>query len=305
MRPAASSSPSSSRRRRRRRRAREARPRPRAARRLAARGDRRRPQEEPLRRLDPHRKRPAARREDGRDEHRRARAGGPGGHRPQAPPRQAVRRGRPDRPRVRLRRRTATVPARRTATAAPTFINDVVVTRRAAWFTDSRRPQLYRLGLSKKGTPAASTSTVPITGDLQYDDDPQNYEVNGIAATQDGRTLFVVQSQHRQALPRRSRDRRRHGGPADRRRRRAASERGRDPAQGPHALRRAEPAEQGGGRQAHATGLGRVSSARSRTRPSTSRRRSRASGARSTPPTRSSGRRPTPETPYEVVRVKR
>ena len=33
-----------------------------------------------------------------------------------------------------------------------------------------------------------------ITGDLQYDDDPANNEVNGIAATPNGRTLFVVQS---------------------------------------------------------------------------------------------------------------
>ncbi|HEX2084918.1 MAG TPA: hypothetical protein VHF89_04495 [Solirubrobacteraceae bacterium] len=77
---------------------------------------------------------------------------------------------------------------------APTFVNDVVVTRAAAWFTDSRRPQLYRLGLGRRGAPRATARTVPITGDLQYDDNPDNNEVNGIAASPNGRTLLVVQS---------------------------------------------------------------------------------------------------------------
>ena len=80
------------------------------------------------------------------------------------------------------------------AATAPTFVNDVVVTKRAAWFTDSRRPQLYRLALGKKGAPAAGARTVPITGELQYDDDPDNNEANGIAATPNGRTLLVVSS---------------------------------------------------------------------------------------------------------------
>ncbi|HEX2087994.1 MAG TPA: hypothetical protein VHF89_20065 [Solirubrobacteraceae bacterium] len=77
---------------------------------------------------------------------------------------------------------------------APTFVNDVALTRTAAWFTDSRRPQLYRLGLGKRGAPRASARTVPITGDLRYDDNPDNNEVNGIAASPNGRTLLVVQS---------------------------------------------------------------------------------------------------------------
>ena len=77
---------------------------------------------------------------------------------------------------------------------APTFVNDVVVTKRAAWFTDSRRPQLYRLALRRNGAPGATARVVPITGDLTYDDNPDNNEVNGIAATPNGKTLFVVQS---------------------------------------------------------------------------------------------------------------
>ena len=79
-------------------------------------------------------------------------------------------------------------------TAAPTFVNDVVVTKQAAWFTDSRNPQLYRLGLKRNGSPNRRATAVPITGDLKYDDDPNNNEVNGIAATRNGKTLIVVQS---------------------------------------------------------------------------------------------------------------
>jgi streptogramin lyase len=77
---------------------------------------------------------------------------------------------------------------------APTFVNDVAMTRQAAWFTDSRRPQLYRLALGRKGAPAATATTLPITGDLKYDENPDNVEANGIEATPNGRTLFVVQS---------------------------------------------------------------------------------------------------------------
>jgi streptogramin lyase len=77
---------------------------------------------------------------------------------------------------------------------APTFVNDVTVTKKAAYFTDSQRQQLYRLPLGAGGVPAAAAQTVPITGDLRYDDDPDTFEVNGITATADGSALFVVQT---------------------------------------------------------------------------------------------------------------
>ena len=48
----------------------------------------------------------------------------------------------------------------------PTFVNDVVVTKRAAYFTDSNRAVLYRLALSKNGSPAESATTLTLTGDL-------------------------------------------------------------------------------------------------------------------------------------------
>ena len=72
-----------------------------------------------------------------------------------------------------------------------TFVNDVVVTKRAAYFTDSNRAVLYRVGLSKNGEPAASAQSIPLTGDFQL---VAGFNLNGIDATPDGKTLVVVQS---------------------------------------------------------------------------------------------------------------
>ena len=41
--------------------------------------------------------------------------------------------------------------------AGPTFINDVVVTGRAAYFTDSNRPVIYKVSKSWTGSPGAVT----------------------------------------------------------------------------------------------------------------------------------------------------
>ena len=38
-------------------------------------------------------------------------------------------------------------------TSGATFVNDVVVTKRAAWFTDSQRAALYRLPLGRAAVP--------------------------------------------------------------------------------------------------------------------------------------------------------
>ena len=74
-------------------------------------------------------------------------------------------------------------------TPPPTFINDVTVTRRGAFFTDSQRQQLYRLDAR-----SSAATTIPITGDFAIDDDPETFEANGIAAAKGGRVLLVVQS---------------------------------------------------------------------------------------------------------------
>lgn len=71
-------------------------------------------------------------------------------------------------------------------TSLPSFVNDVVVGKDAAWFTDSLNPVLYRVPLD--GGPV---ETLPLTGDLVYE---ANLNLNGIDVTPDGRTLVLVQS---------------------------------------------------------------------------------------------------------------
>ncbi|HEY8340650.1 MAG TPA: hypothetical protein VIK95_12315 [Egibacteraceae bacterium] len=74
--------------------------------------------------------------------------------------------------------------------APATFVNDVIVTDDAAWFTDSVNQVLYRVALGRDGRPGAAT-TVPLTGDIAYDD---GFNVNGIEATRGGDVLILVQS---------------------------------------------------------------------------------------------------------------
>jgi sugar lactone lactonase YvrE len=75
---------------------------------------------------------------------------------------------------------------------APAFINDVVLTPDAAWFTDSVNPFLYKLPLRGGSLPGqAQVEALPLTGDLVYG---PGFNANGIARTPDGRALLVVQS---------------------------------------------------------------------------------------------------------------
>lgn len=78
-------------------------------------------------------------------------------------------------------------------TGGPTFVNDVTVTKRGAYFTDSQQQQLYVLDLKGRKLPDAAR-TLPLTGDLEYDDDPGTFELNGIAAKRNGKRLVAVQS---------------------------------------------------------------------------------------------------------------
>lgn len=70
------------------------------------------------------------------------------------------------------------------------FVNDVVVTKDAAYFTDSVNPVLYVVPLSRDGRPGTAR-TLPLTGELRY---ATGFNVDGIEASPDGRTLLVVQS---------------------------------------------------------------------------------------------------------------
>jgi sugar lactone lactonase YvrE len=78
-----------------------------------------------------------------------------------------------------------------TLTEDDTFINDVTLTRRAAYFTDSINPRLYVLRLKRHGKLPASARMLPLTGDLTYDTNPMTFELNGIAAAGHGRLITV------------------------------------------------------------------------------------------------------------------
>ncbi|MEV4707959.1 superoxide dismutase [Actinoplanes sp. NPDC049316] len=73
----------------------------------------------------------------------------------------------------------------------PSFINDVVLTGGAAWFTDSTNPVLFKLPLGRPGALPPEAVAVPLTGDIVY---ATGVNANGITATPDGRGLIVVQS---------------------------------------------------------------------------------------------------------------
>ncbi len=79
-------------------------------------------------------------------------------------------------------------------TTGATFVNDVTVTRRGAYFTDSQNQQLYVLDFRGRDRLPRDAGTLPLTGDLEYDDDPASFELNGIAAARGGRDLIAVQS---------------------------------------------------------------------------------------------------------------
>jgi sugar lactone lactonase YvrE len=76
-------------------------------------------------------------------------------------------------------------------TTSPTFVNDVVVTRDGAYFTDSLQQQLYRVPLGPGGELGATVETIPLSGDIAF---VAGFNLNGIDATPSGRTLVVVQS---------------------------------------------------------------------------------------------------------------
>ena len=75
-------------------------------------------------------------------------------------------------------------------TDGESFVNDVVLTRRAAWFTDSAQPQLYRVRRDRSGAPRG-VSTVPLTGDWVQG---TGFGANGISTTPNGARLLVVNS---------------------------------------------------------------------------------------------------------------
>ncbi len=90
--------------------------------------------------------------------------------------------------RCRYRRSARDLPIHR----RDTFINDVVVTGDAAWFTDSFRGVVYRVDLgSAEITDDAEVTEVDLLGDVV---EANVFRLNGIDATPDGKTLIAVNS---------------------------------------------------------------------------------------------------------------
>lgn len=78
-------------------------------------------------------------------------------------------------------------------TTGTTFVNDVVITRSAAWFTDSMQAQIYGVPLAPNGDLAdpADVVTVPLGGDWVQG---EGFAANGVTETPDGSALLVVHS---------------------------------------------------------------------------------------------------------------
>ena len=81
-----------------------------------------------------------------------------------------------------------------TTPGAATFVNDVVVTDKAAWFTDSSAAQLYMLPLGRHGRLPGQDEVrvLPLKGDFQLAAGGPN--LNGIVTARDGRVLLAVQT---------------------------------------------------------------------------------------------------------------
>jgi sugar lactone lactonase YvrE len=78
-------------------------------------------------------------------------------------------------------------------TTGTSFINDVALVRKTAWFTDSSNPVLYGVPLGRHGAlpDASAVITLPLTGDYVHQ---AGFNLNGITGTPDGRALLAVQT---------------------------------------------------------------------------------------------------------------
>jgi sugar lactone lactonase YvrE len=79
-------------------------------------------------------------------------------------------------------------------TAPGSFVNDVIVNRSAAYFTDSFRPAIYRVPLGPNGELPApgDVEEIPLVGDFVFV--PGEFNANGIEAAPDGESLIIVNS---------------------------------------------------------------------------------------------------------------
>jgi sugar lactone lactonase YvrE len=85
----------------------------------------------------------------------------------------------------------ASVASYQFGTAGTSLINDVALTPRGAWFTDSVKAVLYFVPISKSGALGAF-QTLQLTGPAA--DTSGQFNLNGIQATRNGRTLIAAHS---------------------------------------------------------------------------------------------------------------
>jgi sugar lactone lactonase YvrE len=79
------------------------------------------------------------------------------------------------------------------APPASTLINDVAVTKRGAWFTDSFQAKLYFVPVSRAGVPGPFR-TLALSGPAADISGGGDVNLNGIQATPNGKTLIVAHS---------------------------------------------------------------------------------------------------------------
>jgi outer membrane protein assembly factor BamB len=72
-----------------------------------------------------------------------------------------------------------------TAAGEPAFINDVVLTRSAAYFTDSQQPVIYAVKRDLSAVTPIALTGFPMTA---------GFNLNGIEAARNGRVLLAIQS---------------------------------------------------------------------------------------------------------------
>ena len=73
-----------------------------------------------------------------------------------------------------------------------TFINDVVLTKRYAWFTDSMNAVLYGVPLGRRLADQDDVVTLPLGG--EWEQVAGEFNANGIEETRDHESLLVIQS---------------------------------------------------------------------------------------------------------------
>ena len=86
----------------------------------------------------------------------------------------------------------ATVASYQLGDPATSIINDVAVTKAGAWFTDSLQAKLYFVPVSPTGVPAPTFRTLGLSGPAA--DTSGAFNLNGIQATPNGKTLIVAHS---------------------------------------------------------------------------------------------------------------